>query len=218
VFACIYTCIQLTLFPASTRGHTPINRTQPPAPSLCDALAISFIILVTSIVLNQALEAQLTARRGWDKALSTSDRACVLERWSCAVCGAGRGSLIPRCTPLPTRDSQRSKSTLDVREHQGECYFTVLRFTRTSNDHTRLGVRHPLHTAPLICNASINDVHSPIIERGPPPALLQQWSAVSQRRTTPYCWTRPCKSSGPHRPSLQCPSLLVMRLGITPTF
>ena len=47
-----------------------------------------------------------------------------------------------------------------------------------------LGVRHPLHTDPLICNASINVVHSPIIETTP--LILQQW-AVS----TPYFWTRP---------------------------
>jgi len=44
-----------------------------------------------------------------------------------------RGSLIPRCTPLPTRGSQRSGSTLDVRHHQGECCFCRTEISQPSH-------------------------------------------------------------------------------------
>jgi len=158
--------VHLHLHPAhplpSTRGHTPINRT---------ACAISLrcacdLISSRSIVLNQALE----AHRGEPVVGETKRSPPVTAR----VCLSGGPVLCVgwgECawiaypslhTPADhgSMDSQRSGSTLDVREHQGECYFAVLRFTRTSNDHTRLGVRHPLRTAPLICNASIHDVHS----------------------------------------------------------
>ena len=114
--------------------HTPIHSRQSvashagssrpatwPAPSLCAvcdaAMICSFITLVPSqfstlIVLNQ-VDAQPT-RRGWDKALSTSDRmVCAWVerwRWPCAVCGVGRvcvraeicdDSLIPHSRPIP---------------------------------------------------------------------------------------------------------------------
>ena len=73
--------------------HTRPHTIGPPAPSLCDALAISSRPDRSCSTRHSKLN---TARRGWDKALSTSDCACVLERWPWG--GVGRGSLIPYCT------------------------------------------------------------------------------------------------------------------------
>jgi len=104
----------------------------------------------------------------------------------------GGGLLIPRCTPLPTMApwihnaaDQHSTSA------QAECYFAVLRFTtftRTSNDHTRLGVqqhapRPPRQLEVTLCTLDLQCLNQcgpfPNYRKRTTPLILQQWSAVS---------------------------------------